>query len=462
MNVDAFQSIHNIADNGSIDSQSTNNQSASSFDPNGNTANNNVDVVEPLPGIGEDLDISSQPLSKEPSQASIKSHNSVRSGVSVKSATWGGGATLEAPGKSAGRASSAASGAGRADSRISNRSGISNKNGNADDDDDELELEAEEELKSLSMSFTPVPNMEPKKESPSEDIISMNFRGDDISLKPDSRQQRGPSPGRGGGMVQAAAPYSSQGGHGNKGSGALPVSSYNQTKADEDVGSIEDRDERLREELGMVRGHAQLQLDVQTEDENSTWYVRLFAPNFPANSGLYTDMQESKRNGNTDSVQLELSFPANYPIDPPFVRVTAPRFKWHTGCVTWGGAIAIETLVKTGTKYGYKPHFTVSFLLYCVITNMTAPIPQYDQSPGRIDFEPERSPERTGYDLDTARENFKEALYTHGWDVLIRRNNPDTRPVCWYAPNCYRKNPHHWKMVAHPNQSCPVERDDVS
>ena len=34
----------------------------------------------------------------------------------------------------------------------------------------------------------------------------------------------------------------------------------------------------------------------------------------------------------------------------------------------------------------------------------------------------------------------------------------DLRPVCQYAPNCYRKSADHWQQCAHPGQRSPVPR----
>jgi ubiquitin-conjugating enzyme E2 Q len=43
-------------------------------------------------------------------------------------------------------------------------------------------------------------------------------------------------------------------------------------------------------------------------------------------------------------VLLEIRFPPDFPWQPPFIRVVAPRFAFHTGHVTVGGSICMELL----------------------------------------------------------------------------------------------------------------------
>ena len=48
-----------------------------------------------------------------------------------------------------------------------------------------------------------------------------------------------------------------------------------------------------------------------------------------------------------DHVELEMSFPDDYPFEPPFVRVVRPRFRRQTGFVM-NGALCMELLTKDG------------------------------------------------------------------------------------------------------------------
>lgn len=47
-------------------------------------------------------------------------------------------------------------------------------------------------------------------------------------------------------------------------------------------------------------------------------------------------------------LEYEVIFPEAYPINPPFIRVVQPRFAFHTGHVTVGGSICMESLTPTG------------------------------------------------------------------------------------------------------------------
>ena len=57
--------------------------------------------------------------------------------------------------------------------------------------------------------------------------------------------------------------------------------------------------------------------------------------NFPADSTLHADLQRLATDypGGVDHIQMEVLFPPRYPVDPPFVRVVYPRFRYHTGTV---------------------------------------------------------------------------------------------------------------------------------
>ncbi|KAL5466769.1 hypothetical protein EMCRGX_G030918 [Ephydatia muelleri] len=47
-------------------------------------------------------------------------------------------------------------------------------------------------------------------------------------------------------------------------------------------------------------------------------------------------------------IEVEMQFPKEYPMFPPFVRVIRPRFKFLTGHVTIGGSICMEMLTRSG------------------------------------------------------------------------------------------------------------------
>ena len=79
----------------------------------------------------------------------------------------------------------------------------------------------------------------------------------------------------------------------------------------------------------------------QSEDSMDKWTIKLFQ--FDQDSNLAKDMMVL----GIDHIELEMSFPDDYPFAPPFVRVVKPRFKRQTGFVM-NGALCMELLTKDG------------------------------------------------------------------------------------------------------------------
>ncbi|KAL7571072.1 hypothetical protein ACA910_003785 [Epithemia clementina (nom. ined.)] len=82
-------------------------------------------------------------------------------------------------------------------------------------------------------------------------------------------------------------------------------------------------------------------LQPSKEDCMDKWTIKLFQ--FDDDSNLAKDMLVL----GLDAIELEMSFPDQYPFEPPFVRVVQPRFKRQTGFVM-NGAICMELLTKEG------------------------------------------------------------------------------------------------------------------
>jgi ubiquitin-conjugating enzyme E2 Q len=79
----------------------------------------------------------------------------------------------------------------------------------------------------------------------------------------------------------------------------------------------------------------------KSEESLDVWRIRLFQ--FDPDSNLAQDLVVL----GVDAVELEMSFPDQYPFEPPFVRVVSPRFKRQTGFVM-NGALCMELLTKDG------------------------------------------------------------------------------------------------------------------
>jgi ubiquitin-conjugating enzyme E2 Q len=77
------------------------------------------------------------------------------------------------------------------------------------------------------------------------------------------------------------------------------------------------------------------------DDSMDKWCIKLFG--FDEDSNLAKDLLVC----GVDHVELEMSFPDQYPFEPPFVRVVKPIFKKQTGFVM-SGALCMELLTKDG------------------------------------------------------------------------------------------------------------------
>ena len=79
------------------------------------------------------------------------------------------------------------------------------------------------------------------------------------------------------------------------------------------------------------------------------WDVKL--RKFDEESKLAHDLTHMARTYGVADIWLRLSFPSNYPFDPPFVRVLAPLVQG--GYVLTGGAICMELLTPDGWSQAY-------------------------------------------------------------------------------------------------------------
>lgn len=67
-----------------------------------------------------------------------------------------------------------------------------------------------------------------------------------------------------------------------------------------------------------------------TQDNLFIWDVEL--SDFPKESLLTRDLENyAKKQNKQPVVELEMKFPKDYPMTPPFVRILRPRFQFLTG-----------------------------------------------------------------------------------------------------------------------------------
>ena len=115
--------------------------------------------------------------------------------------------------------------------------------------------------------------------------------------------------------------------------------------------------------------------------------------------------QDLKRNKLT-SIVMEIRFPPQFPMSPPFIRVIRPRFipfmQGGGGHVTAGGAMCMELL----TSSGWLPTITMESVLLQVRLALCSTDPQ----PARLEYSGE-------YSFGESMNAYKRACQTHGWEV---------------------------------------------
>lgn len=132
------------------------------------------------------------------------------------------------------------------------------------------------------------------------------------------------------------------------------------------------------------------------------WIVELhtFDPSIP----LFQDL----KNANLASVVLEVRFPSQFPMDPPFVRVIRPRFLEFAhgggGHVTAGGAICMELLTNSG---------------WSAVTTMESLLLQVRLAISTKDHPARLAPYGRNYDYSVgeAVAAYIRACRTHGWAI---------------------------------------------
>ena len=104
-------------------------------------------------------------------------------------------------------------------------------------------------------------------------------------------------------------------------------------------------------------------------------------------------------------IDLECTFPPDFPSSAPFIRVISPRFVNLTGHVTQGGSICTEILSNGGSAQAWKPSITMESIII-ILKNL------FVDGKGRLWLDPGCE---EPYDPTEAREAHKRALRTHGW-----------------------------------------------
>ncbi|KAJ5219903.1 hypothetical protein N7468_009107 [Penicillium chermesinum] len=133
------------------------------------------------------------------------------------------------------------------------------------------------------------------------------------------------------------------------------------------------------------------------------WIVELHS--FEKDLPLAKDLEKRK----LQSVILEVRFPHQFPMSPPFVRVIRPRFREFAqgggGHVTNGGALCMELL----TNSGWSPVASME----SVFLQIRMAITSTDPWPARLSANDGRG----SYTIHEAVSAYKRACQTHGWAI---------------------------------------------
>ncbi|KAL5052294.1 hypothetical protein BDW71DRAFT_8571 [Aspergillus fruticulosus] len=133
------------------------------------------------------------------------------------------------------------------------------------------------------------------------------------------------------------------------------------------------------------------------------WIVELHS--FDKSLSIAKDLQKAK----ITSIVVEMRFPADFPLVPPFLRIIRPRFVRFAlgggGHITAGGAMCMELLTNTG----WLPSFSIESVLLQVRMAITNEVPR----PARLDFHAKGAE----YGIDEAISEYRRVCIVHGWEV---------------------------------------------
>eukprot|EP00928_Gymnodinium_smaydae_P055177 TRINITY_DN38771_c0_g1_i1.p1 TRINITY_DN38771_c0_g1~~TRINITY_DN38771_c0_g1_i1.p1 ORF type:complete len:344 (-),score=69.37 TRINITY_DN38771_c0_g1_i1:140-1171(-) len=138
------------------------------------------------------------------------------------------------------------------------------------------------------------------------------------------------------------------------------------------------------------------------QDNLYHWKVVMHAAGFPATCSLRTDLEgyALRHPGRVSAVEMDVTFPDSYPMEPPFIRIVRPRFQMHTGHITIGGSVCMELL----TPSGWLPSVSLENVFISIRSEMI-------EGGGRLD--PNNAANE--YSAAEAREAFTRVARRYGW-----------------------------------------------
>lgn len=144
-----------------------------------------------------------------------------------------------------------------------------------------------------------------------------------------------------------------------------------------------------------------INVEFEGGDNMYVWVASLDMDKFEVPKELKADFTLfAQRTGKPKHLVFEVRFDAKFPFSPPFLRVIRPRFAFHTGHITVGGSICMQSI----TPSGWIPVRTVESIFIEILFNM-------GEGGARLDL----SQLGTDYSLAEAMDAFQRVARQHNW-----------------------------------------------
>lgn len=127
---------------------------------------------------------------------------------------------------------------------------------------------------------------------------------------------------------------------------------------------------------------------------------------FPKEEKIQKDLDEYSKfsdGKHPNAIKMEITFPSDFPMAPPFMRVVSPKFKYRTARVTVGGSICTELL----TSSGWAPTYSVGQALIQI---------QSEIMEGKPELEPYNKYMPAEYSMKEAMDAFMRKARQMGWE----------------------------------------------
>ncbi|KAL4941500.1 hypothetical protein BDV06DRAFT_179289 [Aspergillus oleicola] len=146
-------------------------------------------------------------------------------------------------------------------------------------------------------------------------------------------------------------------------------------------------------------------INANTIDSVYQWIVELHS--FDKSLSIAKDLERAK----LSSIVIEMRFPSEYPLSPPFIRIIRPRFVRFTegggGHITAGGSMCMELL----TNDGWMPTFSIESVLLQVRMAITNEVPR----PAKLELGYRGATK--DYGIGEAISEYKRICVAHGWAI---------------------------------------------